>query len=427
LPGLRIAGRVDAVDTVLGTLRIGGWTADVRTAQRLPAGYGPRVGDAVVVFGAPAAVGAAWQAEVLDARPAVDAAEGAVRLRGWLERWDPAAATGTVAGTTLDFSGLSAPERAALVAGDLLRVLARSANGRLAVEQAERLDRSQALRADIDARVGGLVDGRRFELRGVAVDASLARFEALIDRNVARGVPLRVSGLVTAAGVRADAVSPGRVAAGDVLVQAGVVETWDAGSRLLRLQGLATPVRLAGDATVQGGDLGLLAPGLAVAVRGRVQGGEFVASQIDLSDPQAEVAFSGLAGNVEAVAPGEGEFEIGPVDMVWTASTRFLGATGTAADLVDGRFIRVVGVRSGAVVVATEVDARPTIPGTVRLRGTVTNFNGLSDFRIDGQRVDASTAVFDPPGLRAALAGATVEIEGSLSGGVLRATLVRDP
>ncbi len=427
LPGVRVHGRVDAVDDTLGTVRIGALTVDVRAAQRQPAGYAPRVGDLVVVYGPVAAAATTWPAAVMDARPALEASEGAVRLRGLLDRWDPAAATGTVAGALLDLSGLPAAERASLLSGDLLLVRGRAAGGRIVAEQVQRLDPGQALRAEVDARVGGLVDGRRFVLRGVAVDASLARFEALLDRNVARGVPLRVNGVVTADGIRADAVAPGGVAPGDVVVQAGVVESWDPVSRLIRLQGLSAPARLAGDANLVGGDLGLLVPGRAVAMRGRIQGSEFVASHLDLTDPQAQVELSGLAGNVEAGFGGSGEFEIGPVDMVWTATTRFLGTTGTPADLVDGRFIRVIGVRGGAVVVATEVDARTTIPGTVRLRGTVTDFNGLSDFRIDGQRVDASSAVFEPTGLRAALAGAEVEIEGSLSGGVLRASLVRDP
>ncbi len=45
----------------------------------------------------------------------------------------------------------------------------------------------------------------------------------------------------------------------------------------------------------------------------------------------------------------------------------------------------------------------------------------------DGQRVDASAARFQPPELAAGLAGAYVDIEGTLENGVLRASAVSDP
>jgi hypothetical protein len=138
------------------------------------------------------------------------------------------------------------------------------------------------------------------------------------------------------------------------------------------------------------------------------------------------VELAGIAGGVEATPTG-GEFELGEADVVWTPTTVFRGPTASAADLTDGRLVRVLAVRDGAVYRAVEVDARLTQSGAVRLRGTFTQVAGLAALRLDGQRVDASAAVFDPPSLRDALPGAYVDVEGRMVGGVLQATRVSDP
>lgn len=427
LPGERIDGTVAEIDRASATVRIGERRVAIGRAARAPEGYEPQLGDRVVAFGPLATTGSPLQAQVLQAAAPTTAPEGELRLRGPLTRWDPGSAQATVAGVRVDLSALSTAERQALAPGALLLVVARARDRGWTADRIERLDPELPLRAEVEGRVGGIVDGRRFELRGVAIDATGARFEALDEDNLASGVALRARGRVSATGLLADAVTSGTLAPDAPAVQAGPVASWSPTTRLLRLDGSPTAFRVAADARVVGGTLDALIPGRKVVLRGRVQGAETLVTEVDLADPLAVVQLSGVAGNVEADPLGGGAFEIGAVDLFWNGSTRFLGATNSVLDLRDGRFIRIRGERQGGRIVVSEVDARATQPGTVRLRGTVTGLSAPGQFRVDAQRIDASRARFEPPELRESLAGAYLDIEGSLVGGVVQATLVRDP
>lgn len=427
LSGLRVDGSVETVDRGAGTMRVGSLVIDWRDAARLPAGREPQPGDRVVAFGPLSSATGRLQAQVLQWPRWVLPAEGRAWVRGLLQAWQPAVARATVAGLPVDLSAVPAAQRQALAVGDLLHLSARTSGGLLRAEGLQRLDARLPLTGEITGRVGGLVDGRHFLLRGMAVDAAAARFRSLGERNLAGGVALRVGGRVSSSGLTADTVELAEPSPGETTVLAGPVRSWDATSGTLRLDGLAAVLRVGAGVAVEGGTLVDLVPGRPVQVRGMLSTAAFEVSWLSLADPQAEVELAGLAGNVEPDGSGGGAFEIGPVDMRWTSATRFTGPGNSAADLVDGRLVRVRGLRQGAEVVVSEVDARTTLPGVVRLRGTVTGYAGPTDFRVDGQRVDASGAVFEPATLRNSLAGALVDIEGTLAGGVLRASRVSDP
>jgi len=76
--------------------------------------------------------------------------------------------------------------------------------------------------------------------------------------------------------------------------------------------------------------------------------------------------------------------------------------------------------------VATEVKGGPTRPNDrshAEVRGIVTAYTSSSQFSVNGIPVDASTAAF-PDGSTGIKLGALVEVEGSIAGGVLKATKV---
>jgi hypothetical protein len=240
---------------------------------------------------------------------------------------------------------------------------------------------------------------------------------------------VRVLGTLRGATLRAVTVEPGPLREGASFALAGTIERLagdTVGGTTLRLQGVPIPVRVGASTLILGGRLGDLQPGVRATARGTVVTGALDAREIQVGPVQPEVELTGVAGNVEADAGG-GSFEVGPADARWTPATIFLGPTGSPTDLRDGLVVRVRGVREGSVVRALVVDARPTQPGQVRLRGTVTRFQTLADLRLDGQRIDASTAEFEPPGLANGLPGAYVDVEGEMVDGVLRARRVSDP
>lgn len=108
-----------------------------------------------------------------------------------------------------------------------------------------------------------------------------------------------------------------------------------------------------------------------------------------------------------------------------------LPATGLGAmpggRVSNGNQVKVKGVvNNSAGVDATRVEPQSAGIGQegdeISLQGLVADFNGdLSSFTVAGQAVDASAAVFDPPGLQP-VNGMSVEVEGRLASGVLRAS-----
>jgi hypothetical protein len=91
--------------------------------------------------------------------------------------------------------------------------------------------------------------------------------------------------------------------------------------------------------------------------------------------------------------------------------------------LVNGLAVEVEGIlRAHGIVQAGSVaaaDAPPVNIADFSLEGIVSDFVSLADFRVAGQRVDASNATFEPldPGFVAD--GVVVEVEGPISSGLL--------
>lgn len=433
--GIRLTGLVAAVNAAEETFQLGALTVRYAAAARLPAGAAPRVGESLVAFGTALDATGRLPATVLQSPRllATGGPEGSdAHLRGRIER---VLAPGRVVvrGAQVDATNGDAATRAALQPGRLLVASGVLRGGVLLAQRVQLPAEDRALQAEISAAVADFVDARSFKMRGAAVSAASAGFDALTPANIANGVPLQVRGRLGPNGILAETVRAAGVPAGSVIVQAGTVNRYDRDGRSFRLEGLATAFRLAGNVATLGGTLANLADGVVVQVRGvpGVAGAEFAVQVIEFAGAAAVIELAGIAGHVEADAVGGGgAFEIGPDDMVWTATTRFIGTTNTAADLADGRVIRVRVVRegpAGAPLRALDIDTRASLPGVVRLRGTVSAYVSAGDFRVDGQRVDASGAAFEPPELARTLAGAYVDIEGTMEAGVLRATRVSDP
>ena len=78
-------------------------------------------------------------------------------------------------------------------------------------------------------------------------------------------------------------------------------------------------------------------------------------------------------------------------------------------------------------MVATKVEIKTQGGDIARVRGSLTDFVWSANFRAAEQRVDASAAVLEPAGatLTAASEGRSVEAEGSMVLGVLKATTLR--
>ena len=123
-----------------------------------------------------------------------------------------------------------------------------------------------------------------------------------------------------------------------------------------------------------------------------------------------------------------GAFNIGTTDIVYDGTTDLSEMPGGVVS--NGQFVEVKGILTGAssidaIRIELEDEGFDDTTGDdkVSIEGFVSDFNGLSDFLVAGQQVDATGAVFTPTSLVLA-DGMEVEVEGPITDGVLRALKV---
>ncbi|MGB5180164.1 MAG: DUF5666 domain-containing protein [Gammaproteobacteria bacterium] len=117
-------------------------------------------------------------------------------------------------------------------------------------------------------------------------------------------------------------------------------------------------------------------------------------------------------------------FMLGGVTVTFDGTTEFEDLPGTVA---NGQYVEVEGtLETASSIAASRIELEEEGFGDdvdeISLEGIVTDFNGISDFRVAGQRVNASNATFEPGSLKTSIAdGDQVEVEGSIVNGILRA------
>lgn len=125
---------------------------------------------------------------------------------------------------------------------------------------------------------------------------------------------------------------------------------------------------------------------------------------------------------------GETSFKIGALTIQYDASD--LKPEDFPGGLQAGAPVEVKGyLLDGATIDAIEIEAEDegfaADEGDASVEGIVSEFNGVGDFKVNRQRVDASGAVFEPSALKQALAnGVRIEVEGPIAGGILKARKV---
>jgi hypothetical protein len=423
---VRVMGEVQLLDAAGRTFVLHGIEIAFAQAMVLPAGARLENGQRVAVF-----------ASVVEGDDRIPAVVVAIQP-GPVDEGASALVAGPVTGflslSRFIVNGVTVDAGSAVFDGKVAQPLA---NGRgvsvqgvlrggvLSASTVTLADDAAPLQAEVVASISEFADLQGFRVRGVGIDASQAAFTGLTPANLGNGVRVRVSGPLRGALVQASRITVDAGDPGEALTQIGEVSGFDAASGRFLLVGLAQPMRLDPLVRFLTGSPAQFVDGARVDVRGLVSAVELVVRDVRVLAADAPVELSGIAGNVEAIGSA-GAFEIGPTDLQWTSLTVFLGPTNSVADLIDGRVVRVTAAREAGALRATQIDARSTLPGTVRIRGTIEQFASPSQFRVGGQRVDAGAARFEPASLAATLDGAYVDVEGSLVDGVLMASAVNE-
>jgi len=121
---------------------------------------------------------------------------------------------------------------------------------------------------------------------------------------------------------------------------------------------------------------------------------------------------------------GVDAFMLADITVTFDGTTEFEGLPGT---VMNGQYIEVKGILDTAVSVAAsrielEDDGFGEDVDKISIEGIVTDFKGVNDFKVAGQRVNASSASFEPAALAATIAdGDRIEVEGTIVDGLLEA------
>lgn len=117
-------------------------------------------------------------------------------------------------------------------------------------------------------------------------------------------------------------------------------------------------------------------------------------------------------------------FMLADITVTFTGTTEFEDLPDT---VMDGQFVEVKGTLDTATsITASRIELEDEDFGDdvdkISIEGIVTDFQGVSNFKVAGQRVNASNASFEPASLATTIVdGDRVEVEGSIISGLLEA------
>lgn len=176
-----------------------------------------------------------------------------------------------------------------------------------------------------------------------------------------------------------------------------------------------------------------LAEGIVIEVSGLVTDAGIIATHIeqqDASNSDGEIEILGPIANLTGSSLNDITFTVYGFPVSTNSLTELDDLQ--LAGLQDGVFVEVEGVLDGAgtILLASEIEAKNEGLGKddideAEIEGLVSNYNDVAmTFEIQGQAINASSAVFFPSSLVLA-DGITVEAEGSIVGGILMAYEVK--
>ncbi|CAN5216559.1 hypothetical protein BH09PSE6_BH09PSE6_17020 [soil metagenome] len=429
-----VVGRITSIDTSANRFVVAGQTIAVSVDPAAPtvyegaAGladlsvlepvtvYGIRNGDGVVV---------ATRIEVRD--PALP---GVTRVVSTVAGLDTTAKTFTIGSLLVNYGAAAMLPSGSVIANDQrvavyapTQATTTLAAAVVRVQVPAYVEGQQARRAGFVAQLD--FAAKTFRLAGVDVNAANASFNNGSAADLANGRRVRVLGTYTGGRIVAASVAY-VVNQGDAAVQLTGPVTDFVSSASFRVRGVpvdasATTVGyLPADAASAN-----LANGVIVKVIGAVAGNVVLPTSIEFVDTGTTRSLFGIVSQYDATAA---TFRLFGLAMRLDAAAAFLNADGTAAargDFGNGDVATVSGTLDAGVFVVTKVVLRGSFTRTV-VEGSLYQFNlTTSRFVLNGSVVQLTPGTVVVGGSLSNLAnGVTVQVEGTVSGGVVQATTV---
>jgi hypothetical protein len=413
-----VIGRVSAVTGA--TFRIGPLLVDAGSAtiSGLPAGIA--VGRYVEVRGSIA--GGGLRAASVAGRSEFDPVEGAfTEIEGYVTDF-AGAGSFRVLGTPVNAaSARVSGAGGAIAAGAFVEVEGSIVQGVLVATlievRAGPLQVAPPVPTTVAGEITDFVSAASFRVRGQAIDASAAAITGGTVTALANGRAVQVTGLVQGSVLKATALAFTEpvVPAGTRVIVSGAIDGFVSAQSFF-VNGQFTTTT---PATVfTGGTAADLASGRVVEVDGMLTNGVLTAITVTFKAPPAPTAVS-LAGTVTDFVSAT-NFRVNNQAITTNAQTAY--ESGTAASLANGRRLAIDGLLAGGVVTATRIRFTETPSSEpAEVEGRITDFVSVSNFKVQGQLVDASTATFSNGRASDLANGLKVHAKGPVTGGVLRA------
>ena len=284
----------------------------------------------------------------------------------------------------------------------------------------------------VSGTVAGYISIASFSVGAQKVDASNARFDRGSPLALANGISVTVEGVMISNVLVATEIKlPASGAMMDDELKGFVTAVGAAGT--LFVNGTAVDISTA---AITGGTVAQLVVGTEVEVHGALSNGKFVATLVHIEDAPRNASIAAL-----------GQAEIKGVISAFVGLSNFLVAgqkvdassalieDGTVASLVNGATVEVKGSVVAGVIKATRVELKrtkvappasppPTGSASFEATGSVSGFVSLSSFKVSGVTIDGSAAILKDGTAADIQNGAIVEVKGTLTAGVVKATTI---
>jgi hypothetical protein len=433
----RVVGTIAAINVTAKTFTVGGLLVSYSDATKLlPANTtlaSLANGQIVAVFSSASPTAAGITAKTIAVKKGIDSQNPVDADKAWVgghvRDLNFAAKTFNLKGVAVDASAATfsngtandlANARKVRVTGVFQGSVLKATDVKFAKAQGDAL-------VELIGPVSSFVSNKSFLVRGVPVDASGTgvSFVNGTASNLGDGVAIKLKGAVVNDVVIPSSIEFVTTDENKIRNFMGEVQGFVAGADTFKLMGVN--MKLAATATFKNSDQTLSQKSEfgntdKVLVKGAFEAGVFVVTQVVFSKGLTAV-ITRAEGGITTIDAATGVFKINGTVVRTNTSTTF---SGTTTNLKTGVHVEVEGTLVNGELVARKIefhDAEDNVKAAVR--GDVTDYVSVSDFRLNGQKVNASNAVFDNGKASNIANGVQMEAKGKMVNGVLVADAVK--
>lgn len=426
---VRVLGSLTDLNATAKTFTLGGLLVSYSDSTRiLPVGTVLADGQTVAVWSdQPVNAGTLMAKSVVSKRKTLGA-DDRLRVGGTVRALDFATQKFRLDGFDVEAAGAAYRNGTAadLANGRRVRVQGQFVDGKVVASELRFVRDQGDATVELSGGVTDFVSNASFKLRGVPIDASGAAvvFANGTSANLADGVGIRLTGQVENNVVKPSriefATSEGsgtRVFYGTVsgyAPTAGTFSILNVGMRLLE----TTTFRNSDGSSAARADFGDLD---RIRVKGNWVVGTFNVSEV-VFESASSLVVNRAEGGVYEFDALRGQFRINGTVVTIGTTTTF---EGSRENLRNGVLVEVEGTVVDGKLVARKVEVKsPDDSVNAFVRGMISDYVSIADFRVLGQRVNASAAAFVKVSAADLANGRTVEARGPVTDGILQAVTV---